>query len=78
MKSIKRNKKKEFIKLANKRVNKAIKLIQLIGNLSNKAHYDYDEKQSSKIILALDTEIKAIRERFKRAKNKSGDTNFEI
>ena len=44
MKSIKRDKKKEFIKLANKRVNKAIKLIQLIGNLSNKAHYDYDEK----------------------------------
>ena len=60
---------KEFIKLANKRVNKAIKLIyNLLEICLTKAHYDYDElRQSSKIILALDTEIKVIRERFKRA-----------
>ena len=38
----------------------------------------YASSPWTKIILALDAEIKAIRERFKRAKNKSGDTNFEI
>ena len=75
---MKRDKKKEFIKLANKRVNKAIKQIQLVGNLTNKAHYDYDDKQSSKIVNALDTEIKSIKDRFKRAKSKNGDSNFEI
>ena len=75
---MKRDKKKEFIKLANKRVNKALKLIQLVGNLSNKAHYDYDERQASKIINALEVEIKSIKERFKEAKNKGGDNNFEI
>ena len=78
MKIEKRDKKKEFIKLANKRVNKAIKLIQLVGNLSNKANYDYDEKQSAKIINALDLEIRTIKERFKKAKSKGGDNNFEI
>jgi len=78
MKIEKRDKKKEFIKLANKRVNKGIKLIQLIGNLSSKANYDYDEKQSAKIISALEFEIKTIKERFKRAKSKGGDNNFEI
>jgi len=74
----KRDKKKEFIKLANKRVNKSIKLIQLVGNLSNRAHYDYDDKQSSKIVNALESEIKSIKDRFKRAKSKKGDSNFEI
>ena len=40
--------------------------------------YDYDDKQSSKIINALESEIKSIKDRFKRAKNKKGDSNFEI
>ena len=46
--------------------------------LANKANYDYDEKQSAKIINALDLEIRTIKERFKRAKSKGGDNNFEI
>ena len=78
MKTDKRDKKKEFIKLANKRVNKALIVIQLVGNLSNKAHYDYEEKQSSKIISALESEVKSMKERFKKAKSKGGDNNFEI
>ena len=40
----------KFKKLANARVNKAIKLIKLIGNLSNKSHYSYSKKQSKQII----------------------------
>ena len=43
----------KFKKLANARVNKAIKLIKLIGNLSNKSHYSYSKKQSKQIIDAL-------------------------
>ena len=78
MKTDKRDKKKEFIKLANKRVNKALKIIQLVGNLSNKAHYDYEDKQSNKIISALEFEVKSMKERYKKAKSKGGDNNFEI
>ena len=42
-----------FKRLANNRVNRAIKAIQLVCNLSNKSHYQYTDKQSKQIIQAL-------------------------
>ena len=40
-----KDKKNKFIELAQSRVNKAIKSINLIGNLSNKSHYSYNNEQ---------------------------------
>ena len=56
-----RDKTDKFIFLANKRVNKAIKVLKLIGNLANKKNYSYSDEQVKKIIKALQKEVDSIR-----------------
>jgi uncharacterized protein YeeX (DUF496 family) len=66
-----------FVDLANKRVTKALKSIQLIGNLSNRSNYDYTEEDVAKIIRALQDEVSACRKRFDLAmKKQSGKAQF--
>jgi transcription elongation GreA/GreB family factor len=60
----------KFIKLAESRVVKAIKDIRLIGNLSNKSNYSYDENDVKKIISALETEIKLLKKKFSQNEGK--------
>lgn len=67
----------KFVRLANKRVNTAIKAIDLIGNLSNRSNYDYTQEDAEKIFLALNKELKACRERFISAGGKR-DIKFSI
>jgi hypothetical protein len=66
----------KFVRLATKRVNNALKSIQLIGNLSNRGNYDYRQKDVEKIFVALSAELKNCRERFQASgsKNRSGFT----
>lgn len=47
----------QFKKLANKRVNAAIKRIQLVGNLSNKSAYTYTLEEADKIAEALEAAV---------------------
>lgn len=54
----------KFVELAEKRVSKAIKDIRLIGNLSNKSNYTYEDEDVKKIIKALDLEVKKLKQRF--------------
>ena len=61
-------KSKKFIELANKRVNKTIKDIQLIGNLANKQNYEYTELQAKKIVKALQQELDDVKQNFASAK----------
>ena len=68
----------KFKKLANARVNKAIKLIKLIGNLSNKSHYSYSKKQSKQIIDALQQEINFIKNKFNSPSGGREVKDFEI
>lgn len=70
----------KFVRLANKRVNNAIKSIQLIGNLSNKSNYSYHDDDVQKIIKALQDEINACKRRFELAQKKGtagGNFNLE-
>ena len=53
-----------FVHLAEKRVNNAIKVIRLIGNLSNKSNYSYTDKDVDKIFRALEKELKFSKSRF--------------
>jgi hypothetical protein len=63
----------KFVRLATKRVNNAIKAIQLVGNLSNRSNYQYTEKDVERIFGALQSELKACRDRFASgSKQKSG------
>ena len=44
-----RDKRKKFVELAEARVNRTVKDIRLIGNLSNRGSYEYSEKDVREI-----------------------------
>ena len=64
----------KFIRLAETRTNKALEMIRLIGNLSNKAVYDYTDKDLEKIFKALETEVAMAKKQF----NVSGGDKFKL
>jgi hypothetical protein len=53
-----------FVDLAQKRVNKTVNDIRLIGNLSNKTNYSYTEEDVKKIYGALKTALDEMKVRF--------------
>jgi hypothetical protein len=57
-------KREKFVELAEKRVNNAIKQIQLIANLSNTGNYDFDEADYQKIFRAIDSEVREMKTKF--------------
>ena len=66
----------KFRELARSRVNRAISMIRLIANLSNKAHYDYSTDQQKKIFLALENEVKKAKSKFNS--NRQGTDEFSL
>ena len=64
--SVKRN---NFIRLAEARVTKALRAIKVVGNLSNKANYEYTDQDVQRIINALQAEILTLKSRFKNKGN---------
>ena len=68
----------KFVDLANKRVSKALRDIQLIGNLSNRSNYSYSETDVEKIFKALNQEVRACRKRFDMALNSGETSNFSL
>ena len=61
----------KFVYMAEKRVVKAIKSIRLVGNLSNKSNYLYTDQDASKIIRALENEVKELKGRFTKGGSKN-------
>lgn len=59
-----RDKRGKFVELAESRVNRAIKDMRLIGNLSNRSAYEYTEEDIRKIFRALQKELDAAKGRF--------------
>ena len=55
----------KFIRLAEKRINKVAKQLHLIGNLSNKTNYAYNDEEVEKIFAYIDSCVQSARERFK-------------
>jgi len=53
-----------FVKLAEKRVIRAIHELRLIGNLANRSNYTYSKTDVDKIIRVLEAEMKLLRQRF--------------
>lgn len=58
-----RDKRAKFVELATNRVNRTIKNMRLIGNLSNRAAYEYTEDDTRKIVRALQREVDALKVR---------------
>jgi len=68
----------KFVQLAQARVNKTLKDIQLIGNLSNRSNYDYTDEDVEKIFRALSQEITVCKKRFDLSKRKADAAMFKL
>ena len=64
----------KFVELAEKRVNKAIKSIDLIGNLSNRSNYSYTDQDAKKIVSALKKSLDEMKARFDSKGDPAGST----
>lgn len=64
MPAAKPNKREKFVTLAESRTANAIRAIRVIGNLSNRSHYDFTEADIRKIASALSNEVDALKRRF--------------
>lgn len=71
--NVMRDKQGKFIELAESRVNRVIKDIRLIGNLSNRGSYSYTDEAVRKIFRALQKELDTTKARF----NENGNTKEE-
>ena len=72
-----RDKRGKFIELATNRVNRTIKDIRLIGNLSNRSAYEYSEDDVRKIAKALQRELDLMKQRFVGGSH-GGDGEFSL
>jgi len=64
----------KFVELAEKRVNRTMKELRLIGNLSNKTNYDYTDADVTKIFRVLESVLKDARSKFKSGNGNGTDT----
>jgi len=64
----------KFKRLAEKRTNAVLEQLRILGNLSNKANYDYSPEEVRKIFSAIDSQLKTIKAKF--AGNKK--TKFKL
>lgn len=70
------HKRDKFVELATKRVNRAIRDLRLIGNLSNRSAYAYTDEDTRKILRALQRELEGVKARF--GGGESGDSEFSL
>ncbi|MGE4505694.1 MAG: hypothetical protein AB7D51_10130 [Desulfovibrionaceae bacterium] len=75
MKSAEREK---FVRLANKRVNAALKAIQEVGKLANRAVYEYGPEDVEKIFQSLGKEAEDCRKQFEIAMNVDSWVQFSL
>ena len=59
-----KNNSQHFKDLANKRVPKALKALDLVGNLGNKSNYTYTKDQSEQIKKALKDKLNEVCRKF--------------
>lgn len=67
-----RDKRQKFVELAEARVGKALKDLQLIGNLSNKNAYDFTDADVRKIFGALQKALDNAKARFTKDSDGAG------
>jgi len=67
----------KFVELAQKRVNRALKDIKLIGNLSNRSNYNYSDEDAKKIFKVLQNAVTELKARFDR-KGDDSEINFKL
>jgi hypothetical protein len=59
-----------FKRIATYRTNEVLEKLRLLGNLSNKANYDYSEEEINKIFSAVETQLKIVKTKFMSSKKR--------
>lgn len=70
-------KREKFVKLAENRTANAIRAIRVIGNLSNRTHYEFTDADVRKIVAVLNAEVDALKRRFTDPAGRSS-VNFKL
>ncbi len=73
----KANRREKFVELAEKRVNRALRDLRLVGNLSNRSNYTYSDQDITKIYRALKTALDEMKGRFD-SKGAGDDDSFKL
>lgn len=63
-----------FERLAQKRVTEALRRLRLVGNLSNRANYEYSDDHVRQLTEALEAELKQLKNRFRQKGGGAGQT----
>ncbi len=61
---MKNEKRERFIRIAEARTNKIIKMIRLLSNCSNRSAYEYNDDDVRKIFSTLEKELKQAKLKF--------------
>jgi hypothetical protein len=70
-------KRAKFRELAEKRTNKALEAVRLIGNLSNRQAYAYEDAEVRKIVKALRDAVTEVEARFGKSSSR-GAGEFKL
>lgn len=68
------SKHQRFQRLAEKRVTEALRRLRLVGNLANRANYEYSDDQVRQITDALDADLRQLKSRFRHDGAVAGNT----
>ncbi len=71
-------KREKFIRLGEARTNKILKMLQLLGNLSDKRSYEYSDKDINAIFNTIEKELKEARQKFENADEKNKKSVFKL
>lgn len=58
------SKRDRFVRLAEARTNKILDMLQLLGNCSSKANYDYTDEDVKQIFNAIEREVRNTKNKF--------------
>lgn len=72
------NKKENFKRIAENRVNKILSLYKQLENLSNTSFYEYTNDQIEKIFETLEEELRSTKEKLIKENKEKGKKRFEL
>lgn len=68
------SKRDKFVRLAEKRTNRILDTLQLLGNCSNTSVYEYTQKDVDKIFKAIQSQVDETKRRFNKQDNSKNNT----
>lgn len=72
------SKSERFVRIAEARTNKIIDMIQLLGNCSNRATYDYSKEDVKKIFGAIENELRLAKAKFDIGESDCREKKFTL